>query len=125
ISGGGRCNFTNLHTTAANFLSRNPHFAKSALARYTARDFLDLVERHGIGYHEKTLGQLFCDRSARDIVRMLQTECDHGGVRIETGTVVRGVKAGFQLGIKGGGIEADSLVIATGGLSIPKIGATP
>src|SRR5436190_1245265 len=125
ISGCGRCNFTNLHTTAANFLSKNPHFAKSALARYTARNFVGLVERHGIAYHEKTLGQLFCDRSAREILRMLQAECDEAGVRIETGCVVRGVKAGFQLDIKGGGVEADSLVIATGGLSIPKIGATP
>ena len=114
ISGGGRCNFTNLHTTAANFLSANPHFAKSALARYTPRDFIELVERHGIAYHEKTLGQLFCDRSARDILRMLQAECDAAGVRIETRCVVRGVKAGFELDIKGGGIEADSLVIAIG-----------
>jgi hypothetical protein len=125
ISGGGRCNFTNLYTTAANFLSNNPHFAKSALARYAPRDFIELVERHGIAYHEKTLGQLFCDRSARDILRMLQAECDAAGVRIETGCVVRGVKAGFELDVKGGAVEADSLVIATGGLSIPKMGATP
>jgi predicted Rossmann fold flavoprotein len=125
ISGGGRCNFTNLHTTAGNFLSDNPHFAKSALARYTPRDFIELVERHGIAYHEKTLGQLFCDRSARDILRMLQGECEEAGVRIETGCIVRGVKSGFLLDMNGGGIEADSLVIATGGLSIPKIGATP
>jgi predicted Rossmann fold flavoprotein len=124
ISGGGRCNFTNLHTTAANFLSGNPHFAKSALARYTPQDFIALVERHGIAYHEKTLGQLFCDRSARDILRMLQSECDAAGVTIETDCAVRGVKGSFELDIKGGGIEAESLVIASGGLSIPKIGAT-
>src|SRR3954468_11446092 len=123
ISGGGRCNFTNLHTTAANFLSQNPHFAKSALARYTPRDFIELVERHGIAYHEKTLGQLFCDRSARDILRMLQAECDAAGVTIETGRAIRGVKGAFELEVKGGPIAADSLVIASGGLSIPKIGA--
>src|SRR6202023_3401138 len=81
ISGGGRCNFTNLHCTAENFLSANPHFARSALARYTPSDFILLVERHGISYHEKTLGQLFCDRSARDIVAMLETECREAGVR--------------------------------------------
>src|SRR6185503_14882240 len=92
ISGGGRCNFTNLHTTASNFLSGNPHFAKSALARYTPQDFIQLVERHGIRYHEKTLGQLFCDRSARDILRMLQAECDAAGVTIETGRLIREVK---------------------------------
>src|SRR3954447_24547686 len=124
ISGGGRCNFTNLHTTAANFLSANPHFAKSALARYTPQDFIELVERHGIAYHEKTLGQLFCDRSARDILRMLQQECDATGVEIQTERNVREVKAGFELVIKGGPIQADSLVIASGGLSIPQIGAT-
>src|SRR5947209_6500144 len=84
ISGGGRCNFTNTHTTAANFLSANPHFAKSALARYTPRDFLTLVERHGIRYHEKTLGQLFCDDSAEQIVAMLEAECAAAGVRILT-----------------------------------------
>jgi predicted Rossmann fold flavoprotein len=125
ISGGGRCNFTNLHTTAANFLSDNLHFAKSALARYTSRDFVALVERHGIPYHEKTLGQLFCDRSARDIVEMLERECAAAGVRIETGCAVREVAPGFRLETTGGVIECDSLVVATGGLSIPKIGATP
>ncbi len=125
ISGGGRCNFTNLHTTAANFLSQNPHFAKSALARYTPRDFIGLVERHGIAYHEKTLGQLFCDRSARDILRMLQRECDAAGVRIETNSVIRGVTGAFEVDTKERRIAAESLVIASGGLSIPKIGATP
>src|SRR6516164_2681246 len=125
ISGGGRCNFTNIETNAGRFLSSNPHFAKSALARYTPRDFLALVERHGIPYHEKTLGQLFCDRSARDIVGMLEAECHAAGVRIETGCAVRGVSGAFQLDTSGGQLECDSLVIATGGLSIPKIGATP
>jgi predicted Rossmann fold flavoprotein len=125
ISGGGRCNFTNLHTTPANFLSANPHFAKSALARYTPQDFIRLVERHGIAYHEKTLGQLFCDRAARDIVDMLQTECDAAGVRIETGCAVRSVARAFELDTSAGPIEASSLVIASGGLSIPRIGATP
>src|SRR3954468_10445826 len=115
ISGGGRCNFTNLYTTAGNFLSDNPHFAKSALARYTPRDFIELVERHGIAYHEKTLGQLFCDRSARDILRMLQAECDAAGVTIQTGRLIRAVSGAFELQIKGGGIEAGSLVIASGG----------
>ncbi len=89
ISGGGRCNFTNLHTTAANFHSRNPHFVKSALARYGPRDFIGLVERHRIPYHEKTLGQLFCDRSAAEIVAMLEAECAAAAVRIETDCSVR------------------------------------
>ena len=93
ISGGGRCNFTNRHTTPENFLSRNPHFAKSALARYTPRDFIALVERHGIPYHEKTLGQLFCDRDAGEIVRMLEAECAAAGVRIVTAcAVTRGAR---------------------------------
>src|SRR3954451_22194915 len=125
ISGGGRCNFTNLHTTAGNFLSANPHFVKSALARYTPADFIALVERHGIPYHEKTLGQLFCDRSARDIVGMLERECDAAGARIETGCKVRSVAGSFELDTTGGPIECSSLVVATGGLSIPKMGATP
>src|SRR5262249_54643653 len=125
ISGGGRCNFTNVDTAPDRFFSANPHFAKSALARYTARDFLALVERHGIPYHEKTLGQFFCDRSARDIVAMLECECQTAGVRIETGCAVRGVSGAFQLDTSAGRIDSDSLVIATGGLSIPKIGATP
>src|SRR5438270_1828100 len=115
ISGGGRCNFTNLHTGPDNFLSTNPHFAKSALARYTPRDFIQLVERHGIRYHEKTLGQLFCDRSARDILGMLQSECDAAGVRIETGCEVHSVRGSFELDTSGGPVEASSLVIAAGG----------
>src|ERR1700674_5110191 len=91
ISGGGRCNFTNLHTTAENFLSANPHFAKSALARYTPADFLELVEKHNIPWHEKTLGQLFCDRAASDIVSMLEKECAEAGVTILVATPVREV----------------------------------
>src|ERR1700747_518226 len=91
ISGGGRCNFTNLHTTAENFLSANPHFAKSALARYTPADFLGLVEKHNIRWHEKTLGQLFCDRAASDIVAMLEQECADAGVTIQVATPVREV----------------------------------
>src|SRR5690349_10406616 len=125
ISGGSRCNFTSLRTKPENFLSRNPHFAKSALARYTPRDFVALVERHGIPYHEKTLGQLFCDRSARDIVEMLCVECSSAGVRIETGCEVRSIAPGFRIEAPIGAIEARSLVIATGGLSIPKMGASP
>src|SRR5947208_7872264 len=91
ISGGGRCNFTNLHTRPENFVSANPHFAKSALARYGPQEFLRLVERHGIPYHEKTLGQLFCDRSARDVIGMLEAECHVAGVRIETACPVAAV----------------------------------
>jgi predicted Rossmann fold flavoprotein len=125
ISGGGRCNFTNLHTRPENFLSANPHFAKSALARYTPRDFIALVEKHRILYHEKTLGQLFCDRSARDIVGLLETECAAVGVEIRTGVSVRGVTGSFSLDTSDGMIEAQSLVVAAGGLSIPKVGATP
>ena len=127
ISGGGRCNFTNLQTRPENFLSANPHFAKSALARYRPEDFLAMVERHAIPYHEKTLGQLFCDRSAGDIMGMLERECAAAGVRIETGCSVRQVtrNARFEIQTSRGVVEAGSLVVATGGLSIPKIGATP
>jgi predicted Rossmann fold flavoprotein len=125
ISGGGRCNFTNRHTTPENFLSRNPHFAKSALARYTPRDFIALVERHGIPYHEKTLGQLFCDRDAGEIVRMLEAECAAAGVRILTACAVTQVRRGFELETSRGEFQCAALVIATGGLSIPKMGATP
>ncbi len=124
ISGGGRCNFTNTGTTAANFLSRNPHFAKSALARYTPGDFVALVERHGIRYHEKKLGQLFCDGSAREITGMLDRECAGAGVTVRTGCEVRGVESGFRVETSQGVFEAPRLVVATGGLSIPKIGAT-
>jgi predicted Rossmann fold flavoprotein len=126
ISGGGRCNFTNLHTGPGNFLSSNPHFAKSALARYGPRDFVAMVERHRIPYHEKALGQLFCDRSANDILEMLERECAAAGVRIETDCAVQRVarEARFAVQTSSGSFEADSIVIATGGLSIPKIGAT-
>ena len=127
ISGGGRCNFTNLHTRPEHFLSANPHFAKSALARYGPRDFLNLVERHAIPYHEKTLGQLFCDRAARDIVAMLEAECAAANVRLQTGCFVESVNQSTRFAVHCGADvwECESLVIATGGLSIPKIGATP
>jgi predicted Rossmann fold flavoprotein len=127
ISGGGRCNFTNLHTRPDNFLSANPHFAKSALARYRPHDFIAMVERHGIRYHEKAAGQLFCDGSAREIVALLEAECAAAGVRIETGRAVRSVSrsAAFEVADDRDSWQAESLVIATGGLSVPKIGATP
>mgnify|MGYP005984262925 CR=1 FL=1 len=127
ISGGGRCNFTNLGAAPENYLSANRHFAKSALARYTPRDFLDLVERHGIAWHEKTLGQLFCDGSAKQIVAMLLAECEAGGVDICTGqeiVSVARVDAGFVVEANGETHRAAALVIATGGPSIPKMGAT-
>jgi predicted Rossmann fold flavoprotein len=123
ISGGGRCNFTNLHVAPDRYLSANPHFAKSALGRYTAQDFLGLVERHGIAWHEKTLGQLFCDGSARQIVDMLLDECAQGRVEIGTGRPTGEVTHGdgrFRVQ----DAEAPALVIATGGPSIPKLGAT-
>ncbi len=126
ISGGGRCNFTNLHCQPENFLSSNPHFAKSALARYTPQDFIALVEKHNIPYHEKTLGQLFCDRSARDILEMLETECQHAGVSIFLNTKIREIERaeGFIARAVNAEFRAPALVAATGGLSIPKIGAT-
>ena len=126
ISGGGRCNFTNLHTTAENFISANPHFAKSALARYTPADFIALVEKHRIPYHEKKLGQLFCDRSAHDITGMLEQECRAAGVGIQTNVEVREVVRSdrFIVRTDGAVFGASRLVVATGGLSIPKIGAT-
>jgi predicted Rossmann fold flavoprotein len=126
ISGGGRCNFTNLHCRAENFLSENPHFAKSALARFTPADIVALVEKHGIRYHEKTLGQLFCDRSARDVVAMLERECAEAGVRVMTGARVLSVRREGQFVIEtsAGEFRAKTVVIATGGLSIPKMGAT-
>ena len=127
ISGGGRCNFTNLHVTAENFLSANPHFCKSALARYTPSDFIAMVERHGIAYHEKERGQLFCDLSAKLIVTMLADECRQAGAHIEVNGVVTSVdRAGevFIIETGGGTIHSTSLVIASGGLSIPKMGAT-
>ena len=122
ISGGGRCNFTNVHCRAENFLSANPHFAKSALARYQPGDFIALVEKHHIRYHEKTLGQLFCDRSATDIVGMLEAECQAAGVEIFTSTPVVGVQRNGNFEV--GSFRAPAVVVATGGLSIPKMGAT-
>jgi predicted Rossmann fold flavoprotein len=126
ISGGGRCNFTNLHTTAANFISANPHFAKSALARYTPADFIALVERHGIAYHEKKLGQLFCDGSSRQIINLLLAECADAQVEIRCDCRVRRVERNdkFQVETEQGSFSSDSLVVATGGLSIPQLGAT-
>ncbi len=126
ISGGGRCNFTNLHCQAKNFISSNPHFAKSALARYTPADFIALVEKHHIPYHEKTLGQLFCDRSARDVLAMLESECQQAGVTIFLNASVHAVEraADFIVRSSCGEFRAAALVVATGGLSIPKIGAT-
>ena len=126
ISGGGRCNFTNLHSSPDRFYSGNPHFCRSALARYTPRDFLDMVERHRIPWHEKTLGQLFCDGSAREIVAMLLAECNAAAVDLrlqqQIGEITRSDR--FRVQTAAGPIEAASLVIATGGLSIPKLGAT-
>lgn len=128
ISGGGRCNFTNLHCAPANFLSENPHFAKSALALYEPRHFIELVERYGIAWHEKTLGQLFCDHSARAIVEMLLAECARGGVEMVLNA--RGIEVaasgagGFCIQSSQGEFWAEALVVATGGLSIPKLGAT-
>ncbi|MBY2929485.1 NAD(P)/FAD-dependent oxidoreductase [Sphingomonadales bacterium 56] len=127
ISGGGRCNFTNIHTAPDRYLSANPHFAKSALGRYTPSDFLALVERHGIAWHEKTLGQLFCDHSARQIVAMLLAECEAGGVTIRLGHALGPIThADGRFSVTHGGrtVEAPALVIATGGPSIPKLGAT-
>jgi hypothetical protein len=127
ISGGGRCNFTNVGSEAANFLSSNPHFAKSALARYTPQRFLNMVERHGIAWHEKKLGQLFCDRSAQDILTMLEEECVRANVRVKLSVDVREVlhSDGFTARTAEHEYSAKSLVIATGGISIPKMGATP
>jgi predicted Rossmann fold flavoprotein len=132
ISGGGRCNFTNLHTAPDRFLSANPHFARSALSRYTPQDFLDLVERHGIAWHEKTLGQLFCDGSARQIVAMLLDECESaqasgGRVEVACGTAIGAVDHAdglYRIGFGARVASAPALVIATGGPSIPKMGAT-
>ncbi|MDT0619725.1 NAD(P)/FAD-dependent oxidoreductase [Salinisphaera sp. P385] len=128
MSGGGRCNFTNLDVTPENFLSANPHFCKSALARYTQWDFIALVERHGIAWHEKELGQLFCDESSKQIVAMLLAECEAAGVRIEVradvGSVTRLEDEGFRVPTALGPFTAESLVVATGGLSIPKMGAS-
>ena len=126
ISGGGRCNFTNIHARAENFLSDNPHFAKSALARFTPADIIAMIEKHGIRYHEKTLGQLFCDRSAMDVVTMLERECAEVRVQVRVGVrILSVVRDGeFRVETSEGVFRAESVVIATGGLSIPKMGAT-
>lgn len=126
ISGGGRCNFTNVYCKPENFLSANPHFCKSALARYTPADFIALVEKHRIRYHEKTLGQLFCDGSAGEILEMLERECAEAGARIISNTRVHEVSRGSEFVLRAGETEfrAAALVVATGGLSIPKAGAT-
>jgi len=126
ISGGGRCNFTNIHCSAANFISSNPHFAKSALARYTPADFVALVEKHRIPYHEKTLGQLFCDRSAEEVLDMLEQECSESGVQLFAKIAIQEVTRADEFVVKDSEQEfrAPALVVATGGLSIPKMGAT-
>jgi hypothetical protein len=127
ISGGGRCNFTNLHTAPERYLSENPHFARSALSRYTPADFISLVERYGIAWHEKTLGQLFCDGSAKQIVALLMEECRAGGVDLRCGEPVGAVEHGdglFRVGFGAQTLAAPALVIATGGPSIPKLGAS-
>ncbi|WP_312664188.1 NAD(P)/FAD-dependent oxidoreductase [Pantoea sp. CTOTU49201] len=128
MSGGGRCNFTNMHTEPAAYLSHNPHFCKSALARYNQWDFIDLVNRHGIAYHEKTLGQLFCDDSAQQIVDLLLKECDAGQVTLRLRSEVLSVErddSGYTLQLNGTSVQAEKLVIASGGLSMPGLGATP
>jgi predicted Rossmann fold flavoprotein len=131
ISGGGRCNFTNKGATPAQYVSSNPHFCKSALSRYPSENFVQMVREHQIPYHEKKLGQLFCDRSAQDIVKLLKTECDQAGVRFELGCKIQSISRltdnpneRFLISTSAGEFSSESLVIATGGLSIPKIGAT-
>jgi predicted Rossmann fold flavoprotein len=126
ISGGGRCNFTNLHCTPENFISEIPDFAKSALARYTPAHFITLVQKHGIAYHEKTMGQLFCDGSSAEITRMLEAECRSVGVRIVLDCQIREVQRTSEFLVECGSAAyvAEALVVATGGLSIPKMGAT-
>jgi predicted Rossmann fold flavoprotein len=128
MSGGGRCNFTNLYIEPAAYLSQNPHFCKSALARYTQWDFIDMVGKHGIAWHEKTLGQLFCDESAQQIVDMLVAECDKGQVTTRLRSEVLGIERdenGYTIQLNGDSVQAAKLVIATGGLSMPGLGATP
>ncbi|HQX66581.1 MAG TPA: NAD(P)/FAD-dependent oxidoreductase [Dokdonella sp.] len=127
MSGGGRCNFTNTGTTPANFLSANPHYCKSALARFSPGDFIEMVDAHGIAWHEKELGQLFCDDSSKQIVRMLLDECADAGVQVQTSCRIEGVQKmadGFRLETSSGTVECPALVVATGGLSIPSMGAT-
>lgn len=128
MSGGGRCNFTNMYTSPENFLSNNPHFCKSALSRYTQWDFIGLVNDYGIAYHEKTLGQLFCNDSAKDIVSLLLSECEKANVTVTTRCEILKVEKhdnGYRLSTTLGDYDCESLVIASGGLSMPKLGATP
>ncbi len=129
ISGGGRCNFTNIKAEPANYICNNPHFVKSALARYPSHQFIELVERHGIEYHQRDHGQLFCNDSAKEIVNMLMTECEWAGVKVQLRTdiltVVKHDDSSFMLTTSNGDFSCKSLVIATGGLSMPKLGATP
>lgn len=128
MSGGGRCNFTNMYASPENFLSDNPHFCKSALSRYTQWDFISLVAEYGIAYHEKTLGQLFCDESAKDIVNLLLSECDKANAKVTTHCEIISVEkteAGYTLQTSKGEYQCESLVVATGGLSMPKLGASP
>lgn len=127
MSGGGRCNFTNLYCEPSNFLSENPHFCKSALARYNQWDFIGLVAKHGVAYHEKKLGQLFCDNKASDILGLLLSECEEAGVELRLDTSVSEISkldSSYQLQTSAGLVRCESLVIATGGLSIPTLGAT-
>ncbi|MCV9998697.1 NAD(P)/FAD-dependent oxidoreductase [Pararhizobium sp. YC-54] len=127
ISGGGRCNFTNIHAAPKNFLSANPHFCKSALARYTPQDFIGLVDRYGIAWHEKTLGQLFCDESAKDIIRMLLTEMKQARAVMRLGAQIQTVEktvSSFRIVTADGALDCSSLIVASGGKSIPKMGAT-
>lgn len=126
ISGGGRCNFTNLHTAPESFLSENLDFCRSALARFTPADIIAKIEARGIAYHEKTLGQLFCDGSARQVVEMLRADCEAAGVEIRTGVDITAIERPdqFRIATAGGEIRSDALVLASGGLSIPKLGAT-
>ncbi|ASP47678.1 NAD(P)/FAD-dependent oxidoreductase [Cognaticolwellia beringensis] len=128
ISGGGRCNFTNENASPENYLCQNPHFAKSALSRYSAQDFIELVDRHGLNYHHKTLGQLFCDNSAQDIVDILMTECEWAGVDIAMRSEVISVNkndTGYEVVTAGESYQCESLIIASGGLTMPKLGASP
>jgi predicted Rossmann fold flavoprotein len=127
MSGGGRCNFTNMYADPANFASKNPHFCKSALARYTPWDFIAMVSKHGVPYHEKKLGQLFCDNRSKDILKMLLDECQQAGVDLRLDTSVQQIEkteSGYLLSTRMGQIASPSLVVATGGLSIPTLGAT-
>ncbi|MBE0364442.1 hypothetical protein PULV_a2777 [Pseudoalteromonas ulvae UL12] len=128
ISGGGRCNFTNEYASPDNYLCQNPHFVKSCLSRYTQHDFIELVDRHGLAYHHKTLGQLFCDNSAQDIVDILLTECEWAGVQVMLRSEVFAVSktdAGYQISTSAGSYQCQSLVVASGGLTMPKLGASP